>query len=68
MKGEIRKFYRARDNKMIAGVCGGLAKHFGIDPLLVRIFFILLIFANGIGIVLYIILFILAPKEPEEGN
>jgi len=65
MENQIKKFYRSRDNKMIAGVCGGLGKHLNIDPLLVRIFFVLLIFANGIGIVLYLIMVILFPKEHE---
>lgn len=63
MEEPIKKVYRSRDNRMIAGVCGGLAKHLGIDPLLVRIFFVLLIFANGIGIILYLILLILVPLE-----
>ena len=63
MEEPIKKVYRSRDNRMIAGVCGGLAKHLGIDPLLVRIFFVLLIFANGIGIILYLIFLILVPLE-----
>jgi len=63
MEEPIKKVYRSRDNRIIAGVCGGLAKHLGIDPLLVRIFFVLLIFANGIGIILYLILLILIPLE-----
>ena len=63
MEDQIKKLYRSRDNKMIAGVCAGLAKHLGIDPLLVRIFFVLLIFANGIGIILYLLLLILVPLE-----
>lgn len=63
MEEKINKLYRSRDNKLIAGVCGGLGKHLGIDPLLVRLFFVLLIFANGIGIILYLILLILVPKE-----
>ncbi|MCK4454256.1 PspC domain-containing protein [Candidatus Parcubacteria bacterium] len=63
MEEPIKKVYRSRDNRMIAGVCGGLAKHLGIDPLLVRIFFVLLIFANGIGIILYLVLLILIPLE-----
>jgi len=63
MEEQIRKLYRSRNNRIIAGVCGGLAKHLGIDPLLVRLFFILLIFANGTGLFLYLILFLLVPLE-----
>jgi len=65
MEDQVKKLYRSRDNKLIAGVCGGLGKHLGIDPLLVRLFFVLLIFANGIGIILYLVLLILVPKEPK---
>lgn len=63
MEEKIRKLYRSRDSRIIAGVCGGLAEHLGIDPLLVRLFFVLLIFANGIGLFLYLILFLLVPPE-----
>lgn len=63
MDNQIKKLYRSRDNRMIFGVCGGLAKHLGIDPLLVRLFFVLLVFANGIGLLLYLILFLLVPLE-----
>lgn len=63
MEEQIKKLYRSRDNRIIAGVCGGLAKHLGIDPLLVRLFFVLLIFANGIGLLLYLILFLIVPPE-----
>ena len=63
-ENRIRKLYRSRRNKIIAGVCGGLGEHLGIDPLLVRLFFFLMIFANGIGILLYLILWVIVPKEP----
>ena len=48
---------------MIWGVCGGLAKYFDIDPVIARIIFVLLIFANGLGILAYIILAIVIPLE-----
>jgi phage shock protein PspC (stress-responsive transcriptional regulator) len=48
---------------MIWGVCGGLAKYFGIDLVIVRLVFVLLIFANGLGILAYIILAIVVPLE-----
>ncbi len=49
---------------MIAGVCGGIAEYFNIDPTLVRLAFVLLIFANGIGLILYIIAAIIIPLNP----
>lgn len=49
---------------MVAGVCGGIAEYFNIDPTLVRLAFVLLIFANGIGLLLYIIAAIIIPLNP----
>jgi phage shock protein C len=48
---------------MIAGVCGGLAVHLGLDPLLVRVAFVLFALGGGCGVLLYIILWILMPQE-----
>jgi len=48
---------------MVWGVCGGLAKYFDIDPTIVRIIAVLLIFANGLGILAYIIMAIVVPLE-----
>jgi len=48
---------------MIAGVCGGLAKYFDIDPTIVRVLFVVTIFIGGGGILAYIILWIVVPEE-----
>jgi phage shock protein PspC (stress-responsive transcriptional regulator) len=53
---------------MIWGVCGGLAKYFGIDPVIIRIIFVLLIFLSGIGILAYIILAIVVPLEESKST
>ncbi len=59
-----RKLRRSRREKIIAGVCGGLAEYFDIDPFLVRLAFLLgALFLNGAGFVVYIILWILVPLE-----
>lgn len=52
------KFTRSRSDKKIAGVCGGLARYFGIDATLVRVLAVLTIFAGGIGILAYLLLWI----------
>ena len=57
------KLWRSQTDKMIGGVCGGLAPYLGIDSTLVRIFFVLLAFANGIGLLLYFALWLLLPAE-----
>lgn len=58
-----RKFYLSATDKKLGGVCGGIAEYFGIDSLLVRIAFLVLILGCGTGLLAYIILWILAPKK-----
>ena len=58
-----RRLYRSRTNRVIWGVCGGLAKYLDIDPTIIRIIAVLLIFANGIGILAYIVMAIIIPVE-----
>ena len=58
-----KRLYRSRDDRMIWGVCGGLAKYFGIDPTLIRIIAVILIFADGVGILAYIVMAIVVPLE-----
>ncbi len=48
---------------MIAGVCGGLGKYFSVDPVIVRLVFLLLLFLGGSGFLLYLILWIIVPEE-----
>jgi phage shock protein C len=61
---EIKRLYRSRKDKVIAGVCGGIADYFKIDPVWVRLIAVLLIFLDGIGIIMYILAWILMPKNP----
>ncbi|NWF80344.1 MAG: PspC domain-containing protein [Chloroflexi bacterium] len=60
---DTRRLTRSRSERMIAGVAGGLASYFGIDPLFMRIGFIILSLFNGIGIVLYLALWLIVPNE-----
>jgi phage shock protein C len=56
---------RSRTDRFIGGVCGGLGKYLGIDSTVIRLIFLVLLFGNGIGLLLYIILWILLPAEGE---
>ena len=58
-----KRLYRSRSDRMVWGVCGGLAKYFDMDPTIVRIIAVLLVFANGLGILAYIIMAIVVPLE-----
>lgn len=61
-----KKLHRSREDRMIWGVCGGLARYFDIDPAIVRIIAVLSIFLNGAGILAYIILAIVVPLESSQ--
>ena len=61
---EAKKFYLSTTDKKIGGVCGGIAEYFNLDPLLVRIGFLFLIFGLGTGLLFYLLLWLLAPKNP----
>ncbi|MBP3688539.1 MAG: PspC domain-containing protein [Bacteroidaceae bacterium] len=58
-----KRFYLSRTDKKIGGVCGGLAEYFEVDPLLVRVGFLLVSFM-GCGLCIYLVLWLLAPKNP----
>lgn len=62
----MKKLYRVREGKKIAGVCGGLAKYFDVSPTVVRWLFVLLVAAFSSGLIAYIILMIFMPKEPKD--
>ena len=59
---------RDLSNGAVAGVCAGIGKQTGIDPVLIRVLFIALVFAGGIGLVLYALLWVLVPEEGKEGR
>ena len=61
-----KRLTKSKSNRMLFGVCGGLGEYFGVDPTLVRLVFVLLALVDGIGIVLYIILAIIMPREDSD--
>jgi phage shock protein C len=54
---------RSNTDKMIAGVCGGLAHYFGVDPVLTRLAMVGLVFAGGIGLLIYAVLWLIMPIQ-----
>jgi phage shock protein C len=58
-----KTLYRSKNDRMIFGVCGGIADYFTIDPVIIRLIAILLVFAHGTGLIAYIILAIIVPAE-----
>ncbi|MDX9928760.1 MAG: PspC domain-containing protein [Bacteroidales bacterium] len=57
-----RRMYRDPDNRMIGGVCSGMAAYWRLDPVIPRVIFLALIFAGGLGIFAYLILWIVLPE------
>ena len=60
-----KRLYKSNDNRMIDGVCGGIAEYFDIDPTLARIGWILFCAAGGSGFVAYLIAALIIPRKPE---
>jgi phage shock protein C len=61
-----KKLYRSQSDKMIGGVCGGLAERFNVDSSLVRLAFILLFLFGGHGLLIYLIMWIIMPPAPSQ--
>ena len=60
---EEKKRLTRADDKMIGGVCAGLAEYLDIDPTIVRIVWVLMVLFAGFGILLYVILWLIMPKQ-----
>jgi len=59
----MKRLTRPKNNKVIAGVCAGIANYFNIDPVLVRIIWLVLLLFLGIGLFAYLILWIIMPEK-----
>ncbi len=66
MDTQPKKLFRSQTDKIIAGVCGGLGKYLNIDPTIIRIAFVILAIINGAGLIVYIILALVIPKEGQD--
>ncbi len=60
----MKKLYRSKTDRKIAGVCGGIAEYFNIDPTLVRLCTVLLALFVGGGVIAYIVCALVIPEEP----
>jgi phage shock protein PspC (stress-responsive transcriptional regulator) len=64
MAKSIKRLYRAPEkDSIIAGVCAGIGNYFGVDPVIVRLIWVLLIFGWGFGILAYILAWIIIPRK-----
>lgn len=60
----MKRLYRSEKEQMLGGVCGGIAEYFDIDPTIIRIFFVLVVFPTvGFGFITYLLLWAIIPTE-----
>lgn len=59
-----KRLYRSRNQRMLAGVCGGIAEYFNVDPTLIRLLWVIFCFMGGTGILAYIIAAVIIPIDP----
>ena len=66
METRDKRLYKSNTNRVISGVCGGIGEYFGIDPIIMRIIAVALIFAHGAGLLIYLIAWLCMPKRQQE--
>lgn len=64
----VKTLTRSKNNRVFAGVCGGLGEYFDIDPILVRLLFVVFFLAGGSSVLAYIVLWIVIPEEKNSGS
>jgi phage shock protein C len=60
---DIRRVHRSRKDRVIGGVCGGLGRYFGVDPVLLRVAAVALALSAGVGILAYIVAWVVIPED-----
>jgi phage shock protein PspC (stress-responsive transcriptional regulator) len=60
----MKRLYRSRTDRKIAGVCGGLGAYFNVDPIIFRIVWVVLVLGAGVGILGYLIFWLVVSEEP----
>jgi phage shock protein C len=60
----MKRLYRSRKNRVIAGVCGGIGEYLNVDPVLVRLIAVFLLFVGGGSLIAYIVCIFVVPDEP----
>jgi phage shock protein C len=65
MSADKKKLYRSRSERWLAGVCGGIGEYFDTDPTVIRVLFVLAALIVGGGLLIYIILWLIIPLEPD---
>jgi phage shock protein C len=64
----MKRLYKSRKNKVIAGVCGGIGEYFNVDPVLIRLIAVLFFFTGGAALIAYVVGMIIMPNQPWEAS
>lgn len=64
MSEDIKRLYRSRSERMIAGVCGGLGEYLNIDATVIRLIFAIAALWGGAGLIVYLVMWLVVPEEP----
>ncbi len=62
----MKRLIRVKEGRMLGGVCGGIAKYLDVDPVIIRILWVAFTLFFGVGLVVYVVAWILIPEEGEE--
>ena len=62
----MKRLHRSDSDKVLGGVCGGLGEYMGIDPLILRVAFVILAMMNGVGLTLYVLMWVFMPRAEAE--
>jgi len=62
---QMKRLYRSGKERILAGVCGGIGEYTGIDPTIVRLVWVLFMFAGGTGLLAYLIAWLIIPPNPK---
>jgi phage shock protein C len=58
-----KKLFRSKENRKLAGICGGIAEYFDVDPVIIRLAWVIFVLAGGAGILAYILGWIIIPEQ-----
>ncbi len=66
MQNTPKRLYRSNSNRILGGVCGGIAEYFSVDPVIIRLIWIVFTVIYGFGVFLYLIAWVIIPRSPED--
>ena len=62
-KKEAKRLYRSKSNRILAGVCGGIGEYANVDPVVIRLLWVIVSLIYGVGILAYIIAWLIIPEK-----